>query len=156
MKPWRSEIHQHIQLWESRLGNLGWWPKYIYHFTDVQNAARILTDGVLYCRTEAGRRGLMVVDNASPEIIAQTKPEHTNFVRLYFRPKTPTQYRNEGIRPITTRELGSHCPVPIYFCFDALELLAQDRVEFSNGNMASLRVESVWSQNNWWEMTSNG
>ena len=141
MKSWSKEIHHHIQQWADRLGNLGWWPKYIYHFTDVQNAAQILTDGVLYCRSEAENRGRMVVDNASPEIVAQTRPEHTNFVRLYFRPRTPTQYRNEGIRPRTALELGSHCPVPIYFCFDAFELLTQDRVEFSNGNMASARVE---------------
>ena len=141
MKPWHAEIQQYIQDWSKRLGNLGWWPKYVYHFTDVQNAARILTDGVIYCRAEAERRGRMVVDNASPEIIAQTRTEHTRFVRLYFRPRTPTQFRNEGIRPRTARVLGSHCPVPIYFCFDALDLLAQDQVNFSNGNMASSRVE---------------
>ena len=83
----------------------------------------------------------MVVDNASPDVIAQTKSEYTNFVRLYFRPRTPTQYRNEGMRPRSERKLASHCPVPVFFCFDALELLSQDDVEFSNGNMASTRVE---------------
>ena len=117
MKPWHAEIQQHIQAWSKRLGNLGWWQKYVYHFTDVQNAARILTDGIIYCRAEAVRRGRMVVDNASPEIIAQTRTEFTRFVRLYFRPRTPTQFRNEGIRPRTARVLGSHCPVPILFLF---------------------------------------
>ncbi len=83
----------------------------------------------------------MAVDNASPGVIAQTKSEHTRFVRLYFRPKTPTQYRNEGIRPITKRELdGAHCPVPVYFCFDALAILSHDAAEYSSGNMGSSRA----------------
>lgn len=140
MKSWREDISQHIQHWENQLGNLGWWPRYIYHFTDVQNAARILSEGVLYSRYEATNRNRMVVDNASPEIIKNTDPVYTHFVRLYFRPRTPTQYCNEGIRPLENRELGAHCPVPIYFCFDALELLSQDNVEFSDGNMASPRA----------------
>jgi hypothetical protein len=83
----------------------------------------------------------MQVDNASPAVIQQTQPEYTDYVRLYFRPRTPTQYRNEGIRPIQQRELeGAHCPMPIYFCFDALSILALDETEFSNGNMGSQRV----------------
>lgn len=141
MKPWRPEIQQHIQEWSQRLGNLSWWPKYVYHFTDIQNAARILTDGVLFSRAEVEKHERMVVDNASPDVITQTRPENTQFVRLYFRPRTPTQYRNEGIRPTTKRELGgAHCPVPIYFCFDALEILSRDSTEYSNGNMGSLRA----------------
>jgi hypothetical protein len=80
---------------------------------------------------------VMVTDNASPDIIEQTYPGHLEYVRLYFRPRTPTQYRNEGIRPVEKRELGAHCPVPVYFCFDALTVLAQDNTEFSDGNMGS-------------------
>ena len=124
MKPWRSEIRQHITKWSRQLGNLEWWPQYVYHFTDIQNAACILNDGILYSRAEPDRQNCMVVDNASPEIIAQTRPEYTRFVRLYFRPRTPTQFRNEGIRPKDKRELGAHCPVPIYFCFDSLDILS--------------------------------
>jgi len=80
----------------------------------------------------------MRVDNASPQIIAQTRTQHLRYVRLYFRPRTPTQYRNEGIRPRDQRQLGgAHCPIPVYFCFDALAVLAQDDTEFSDGNMGS-------------------
>ena len=141
MKSWRAEIEQHILNWSRKLGNLGWWPRYIYHFTDVQNAINILKDGVLFSRAEAKKLGRMMVDNASPDVIAQTRLEHTQFVRLYFRPRTPTQYRNEGIRPQKRRELGgAHCPVPIYFCFDALEILSQDTTEVSSGNMGSTRA----------------
>jgi hypothetical protein len=138
VKPWSDEIRSHIETWATRLGPLGWWPRYVYHFTDVQNAASIIQTGQLCSRAEAERLGLMKVDNASPEVIQQTRPEHLDYVRLYFRPRTPTQYRNEGIRPMNQRELGgAHCPIPVYFCFDAMTVLTLDETEFSNGNMGS-------------------
>jgi len=141
VKPWADEIQRHIDTWAARLGPLSWWPRYVYHFTDVHNAASIIQSECLYSRIEAERRSLMTVDNASPEIISQTRQEHLRYVRLYFRPKTPTQYCNEGIRPSGQRELGgAHCPVPVYFCFDALTVLGLDEAEFSNGNMGSRRA----------------
>jgi hypothetical protein len=141
VKPWADELQRHTETWATRLGSLNWWPRYVYHFTDVHNAASIIQRGCLYSRVEAERQGLMQVNGASPEIIQQTVPEHLEYVRLYFRPMTPTQFRNEGIRPIHRRELGgAHCPIPVYFCFDALTVLAQDDTEFSNGNMGSARA----------------
>lgn len=138
MKDWSNDIAQHINTWQARLGSLGWWPRFVYHFTDVQNAVKVLEQEYLYSRVEATKLGLMQVDNASSEIIAQTSPEIQNNVRLYFRPRTPTQYRNEGIRPKNQRPLGgAHCPVPIFFCFDAFTVLSLDSTKFSNGNMSS-------------------
>lgn len=138
MKLWVTDIKRHVAMWSARLGHLNWWPKYVYHFTDIHNAVAILKSGYLYSRNEVRRRGLMEVDNASSEIIQRTKPEHLSYARLYFRPRTPTQYSNEGIRPLNRRELGgAHCPIPIHFCFDALTVLAREDTEFSNGNMGS-------------------
>lgn len=142
MKPWAHEIEQHIQTWSAQLGNLHWWPKFVYHFTDIQNAAQILKRGYLYSRATVEKLGLMQNDNASPQIIQQTAPEHFDFVRCYFRPQTPTQFQNEGIRPRNQRELGgAHCPVPIFFCFDAMVVLSMDESYFSNGNMGSVRAQ---------------
>ena len=76
MKYWANEIEEHINVWSAKLGNLDWWPRYVYHFTDVHNAASILQNSYLYSRTEATKRGLMKVDNASPDIIQQTQPQH--------------------------------------------------------------------------------
>ena len=141
MKPWADDIRQHIERWSNRLGNLNWWPRYVYHFTDIHNAVNILKERYLYSRAEAQQFGLMKVDNASPAVIQQTQSAHLEYVRLYFRPLTPTQYRNEGIRPIGRRELeGAHCPAPVYFCFDTFEILAMDETHFSDGNIAC----SVW------------
>ncbi len=92
MKAWTADIECHIQSWSERLGSLNWWPKYVYHFTDVNNAVRIIRSGSLYSRSECLRLNLMAVDNANVEVIQQTQREHLDFVRLYFRPRTPTQF----------------------------------------------------------------
>jgi hypothetical protein len=137
MKPWNEELKQHISQWSAMLGQRSWWPKFAYHFTDVRNAAEVIRAGALYSRAEATRLGLMQVDNASPVVIGHTAASTQRFVRLYFRPRTPTQYRNEGIRPVARRSLHAHCAVPVFFCFDAFKILARDDSLFSNGNMAS-------------------
>ena len=96
-----------------------WWPDYVFHFTDLQNAVSILKTGALFSRVETQNLGLMDTDNASQEILGSTDNEYKDYVRLYFRPKTPTQFHNEGFRPINQRWQGAHCPVPIYFLFDS-------------------------------------
>ena len=147
MKPWRSTIEQHVKRWSAGLGPRAWWPRFVYHFTDVRNAVEILKRGWLFSRDRATTEGLLTCDGASATVISQTLSEHKNFVRLYFRPGTPTQFRNEGIRPIEQRwrpglgEPSAHLPVPVFFCFDAVETLGADGVCFSDGNMASSRVE---------------
>ena len=71
------------------------------------------------------------------EVIAQTAPQWKEYVRLYFRPRTPTHYRNEGFRPAGQRELDSHCPVPVYFILDAATVLSLADSLFSDGNLGS-------------------
>ena len=146
MKSWIEDIRQHVTTWSGRLREREWWPRFVYHYTDVQNAVNILKEGSLYSRAEAARRGLMVIDNADQTVIAKTRPAHLRFVRLYFRPRTPTQFRNEGIRPPDHRWHGSHCPVPVFFCFDAVNVLGRDDTEFSDGNMASSSVRHAGTQ----------
>ena len=114
-----------------------WWPDYVFHFTDLQNAVSILKTGALLGRVEAQKRGLMDTDNASQEVIDSTDDEWQDYVRLYFRPRTPTQYRNEGFRPVEQRWQGAHCPVPIYFLFDFKSVLSCADSRFTDGNLAS-------------------
>jgi hypothetical protein len=143
LKPWKIEIENHIAKWSKQLSGQEWWPRFVYHYTDVQNAVNILKTGMLYSRADAARLGLMISENASRSVIEQTRTAHLQFARFYFRPRTPTQFRNEGIRPPNRRwqpdsnHPPAHCPVPVFFCFDALSVLAQDDTEFSNGNMGS-------------------
>lgn len=136
MKEWTSDLETHVERWSKRLAKSGrgWWPQYVYHVTDVSNAIEILNTGVLHSRAECEHRGLMCHDNANPGVIASTDPDHLRFVRIYFRPQTPTQYINEGIK-LTRRDDG-HCPVPIFFFFRFVDLLARDDAHFSRGTMA--------------------
>ena len=114
-----------------------WWPNFVFHFTDIRNAVSILKEGSLLSRNEVERRNLMHVDNASADIIERTDDNWKDFVRLYFRPRTPTQYRNEGMRLQNKRQLNAHCPVPIYFLFDAITVLSEANTRFTDGNLAA-------------------
>lgn len=76
----------------------GFIAQFAYHYTDIHNAINILKEGKLYSRNLAIEKGLMVNDNASEEVISNTRSSVFDCVRLYFRPKTPTQYYNEGYK----------------------------------------------------------
>ena len=138
MKDWLDDLRDHVTHWQDHLKKEGraWWPRFVYHYTDVNNAISILNTGVLYSRAQARARSLMVTENANQEIIAYTDPAHLDFVRLYFRPRTPTQYVNEGIKPPSQRDNG-HCPVPVFFVFDLVDVVGRDDARFSRGTLAS-------------------
>lgn len=114
----------------SKVAGVSWWPKYIYHYTDINNAINILREGKLYSRNKVDDR--MVNENAGLEILNQTETEIFNYVRFYFRPKTPTQYRNEGFLPKNHRQYdNSNVPVPIFFAFEAKDMLALEEIKYS-------------------------
>ena len=114
-----------------------WWPRYVFHCTDIRNVANILRSGQLLSRVQARQTESLRTDIAAPDIIALTNKKWQDYVRLYFRPRTPTQYRNEGFRAIKERKLDSHCPVPVYLLFDAFSVLARQDSLFTDGNLAS-------------------
>lgn len=114
-----------------------WWPSFLFHFTDVRNVPSIVAAGRLLCRSRAVESGRLEIDAANSEIIAQTPNEIHRYVRLYFRPRTPTFHRNEGIRPLADRSGGAHCPVPVALLFDARHVLGMVGTRFSDGNLAT-------------------
>lgn len=114
-----------------------WWPQYLFHVTDIRNVVAILREGIVLSRHEAVRQGLMVTDNASATIIAQTDDQWKDFVRLYFRPRTPTHYQCEGFRPRDQRVYDAHCPVPVCLLFDSLSVLSHAGTLFRVGNLAA-------------------
>ena len=97
-----EEIRQHIARLKQQdwLGQARqWWPDYLFHCTDVRNVANILRSGEMLSRTQALTLQQLRVDIASEEIIAQTEEAWKDYVRLYFRPRTPT-HSNRGISPL--------------------------------------------------------
>lgn len=119
-----------------------WWTRYLFHFTNIENAVNILETGRLLPRNILDQTGEMVTDNASSEVINRTDTKWKDYVRLYFRPRTPTQNKNEGFRPKSQREYNSHCPVPIFFLFDAKKILTRSDSLFSIGNLATIGTEA--------------
>lgn len=116
-----------------------WWCKYAFHFTDVSNAASILTSGQLYSRSQALNLNVMSNDNASRQVIDITDSEVISHVRFYFRPKTPTQYYNEGYKHPQLRfhdDTNANVPVPVFFLFDLEKLMSHPHVEFSELSQA--------------------
>lgn len=139
MKPDADEFKEFL----IELGRKDWlgkprriWLKYSFHFTDILNAANILRDGKITSRARLERSGSRFVDIASPEVIDGTDLHIKEYVRLYFRPRTPTQFRMEGIRPKSEIWKNCHCPVPVFFLFDSLSILTRDDSKFSEVNLA--------------------
>ena len=121
------------------LGNArAWWPHFLFHCTDVRNVASILTSGELLSRVQATKDDKLATDIAAPNIIERTSVQLQDYVRLYFRPRTPTQYRNEGFRPQGLLYSGAHCPVPVYILFRAIEVLSRADSQFTDGNVAAM------------------
>jgi ssDNA thymidine ADP-ribosyltransferase, DarT len=79
-------------------------------------------------------QALLRRDVAPDEIINANHAAHA-YARLYFRPRTPTQYRIEGIRRPDEIWNGKHAPVIYMFVFKSRELLTREGVHFSRGNM---------------------
>jgi hypothetical protein len=139
-KPDSKRIQEHVKKLKERawLGEArAWWPDYLFRFDDIRAAAQILNDGRILSRAAAVASGVMTTDCASPEVIASTEDRWKQFARLYFRPRTPTQYDSEGFRPSTCYILGAHCPAPVVMLFDAVDVLTRIDTKFSNGNLAA-------------------
>jgi len=109
----------------------------VFRFDDIENVSQILNSGKILSRREIARKGLFHKDCASPKVLSSTSDKWKDYVRLYFRPRTPTQYDGEGFRAKQDYKLGAHFPVPIVMLFDASDILTRDSTKFSNGNLAA-------------------
>lgn len=127
-------LQAHVQTWEARLGSSHrrHWPSRLFRHEVLENAVELLRAGQLLSRADA--EAVMQRDVAPDEIIGLNHTAH-QYARLYFRPRTPTQYRIEGIRKPEEIWNGKHAPVVFMFVFRSVDLLSRDGVHFSKGNM---------------------
>ena len=119
-----------------------WWPKYLFHFSDINNIVSILTSGMLLSRKRLNR-ALEHQDIASPKIIRGTEDFWKGHVRLYFRPRTPMQYSIEGVRSPKNFNYNAHCPIPVVLLFDSKSILTREDSRFSEGNLGAHRQVAV-------------
>ncbi|AKP67573.1 DarT ssDNA thymidine ADP-ribosyltransferase family protein [Companilactobacillus ginsenosidimutans] len=120
-----------------------YWPKYAFHFTDIDNAMEILKNKKIHSRYFVEHNSQMSNDNANLGVINQTDIEVEKVIRLYFRPKTPTQYYNEGFKTaaeIKDQDFSANCPIPIFFLFDMSTLLEIPGVKFTDFSLATKRT----------------
>jgi len=114
-----------------------WWPKWIFRSDHVENAAKILNSGALLSRAAAEQDRLILQDAASQTHITELTSELRRYVRLYFRPRTPTNFANEGIRPRSQYEYGgAHMPVPVFLLF-SVDLLGERGIRFTRGRLTA-------------------
>lgn len=109
-----------------------WYSAFFYHYSGIQNIVSILKSGYLYCRNHALNN--IDTQNASEDVLRNTSDIVKNCVRLYFRPKTPTQYHNEGYKPTELRKdyyKNVDIPVPIFLLFDSKSMLLDSKTKFS-------------------------
>ena len=141
------------------------WPRYAFHYTDIRNAVKVLTSGHLYSRQHLEESGQLTVSSGSDEVLAFTDHWVKDCVRLYFRPKTPTQYWSEGVRSKSvlsnSKFPDAHCPVPVFFLFDLAEVLCLKQSRFSDRGLGShnyriLSSASELEQLNWQKTYHNG
>jgi len=138
-------LDTHIVEWENKLKGPAYphrekWPRHLFHHAPLENAVNILTSGQLLSRTDSDT--MRARDVAAQGVIDHSQRAH-KFARLYFRPRTPTQYHIEGIRKFGECQYGenAHAPVLIMLIFDARLVLSLQGVCFSNSNMQTGVIE---------------
>lgn len=137
----------------------------IWHFTDINNMANILSYQEIASKNWGQKKKIIQNNNAASSVNdAATQPWVHNYARFYLRPKTPTQYRNEGIyqyygsRPnfsqlpssltnkkdndFWTTGKPAHLPVPVFIGFSLSKFLKRGG-HLTKGSLAGkYRVKS--------------
>ncbi len=126
--------------------SMSWWPNYFYHFTNIENAIGIISRDWIYSRQDAVVLDVMKTDNASQSVMSETSGLIKKYARLYFRPLTPTQYNNEGYKPVHTRRYrDANCAFPVFFVLDAESILNQKDTQFSPVSCAGKQILNLFS-----------
>ncbi len=119
------------------------WKGYIYHFTHLENAARILRDQAILSRNALMDSLSEFKDSSSPTWVQNSYDTVKACARFYFRPLTPVQWHVEGLGSGRLEE-NSICPVPIFFRFKLEDVLQKfgSSCFVSNGSLSESWVEA--------------
>lgn len=99
-----------------------------HHYTDFNNFVCILKAGYLYSRKKAEEFGF--IDAADQNVLRRTRGAIKTYVRFYYKEKTPTLYKNEGILP---NEPEYQMPLPVLLLFDEKIILRKSTYISSGG-----------------------
>ena len=104
----------------------------LFHMTDIMNLKKIIHDEKLYSRLHPKNQS--VIDSANPHVIQHTNDKYKQFVRFYYKEKTPTYYNMEGILKEKTQ---GHIPIPCLLIFN-LDITKLQPSRLANGNVSSV------------------
>lgn len=111
-----------------------------HHYTDLTNFFRIMKNEKLFSRNKAIELGF--TDSASQEVLSHTHKYIMDFVRFFYKEKTPTIYKNEGIK---VDNEAPHMPIPVLIIFDE-SIIYHSEVAFlsgGGGNPHSICTKSI-------------
>lgn len=127
----------HVDEWCAKFSNYKKkWPNFLFRHEPVENTLAVLKSGVLTSRQDAINNNWMQNDIAPADII-QNRDDACAKVRLYFRPRTPTQYHIEGIRKPADFYGEKHAGFLVMLVFNSEAVLTKKSTQFSCGNMQS-------------------
>lgn len=98
-----------------------------HHYTDFINFLDIMNTGKLLSRNEALKRGF--IDAAEQSVIDKTSEKVKEYVRFYYKEKTPTIYDNEGIKVDNSLP---HMPIPVLLLFNE-NIINHKNIAFTSG-----------------------
>lgn len=132
-------VDAHIRHWKAQLDRpwynyRRYWPECLFHHAPLENAVSILSSGMLRSRNDSANPRPR--DVAARDVNAARTHAH-ELVRLYFRPKTPTQFHIEGIRKLGECRFGeeTHAPILVMLILDAQRILTLPGTQFCDRNM---------------------
>ena len=105
----------------------------LLHVTDFSNLQSIFKEGKLYSRNYCVDKKIGFFDSNNNEKNENEKININNYVRFYYKEKTATINKLEGIK-LDPRD--GNIPIPVYLVFDE-SIMYLDHTIFSNGNPAS-------------------
>jgi hypothetical protein len=133
----REAITENLRSLKQSIGSMAIWMGYGYHFTDLNNIPSILQNNVIYSRRDAESQRLIASEVGDAEILSRTAADIQEYVRFYWRPRTPMLYGIEGIRASDQYLYKGRCAIPVYLCVPLAELFVNPTVRFSDRNAAS-------------------
>ncbi|WP_209598557.1 DarT ssDNA thymidine ADP-ribosyltransferase family protein [Ruegeria sp. HKCCSP351] len=132
-----ARYHAHLEEWLGRFSNYKKkWPKHLFHHANIGAAIDILKSGQLLSRDDA-IAGEVLRQDIAPADIVQNRDVAHQFARLYFRPRTPTQFHIEGIRKPADYYMGRHGGLLVMLAFSSEKILTMEGTRFSTCNMQS-------------------
>jgi len=98
-----------------------WWTFFAFAYGDVQQVAEVLRQDALPASAVQGSRSRL-----------------DQYVRLSFRPRTPSSFNREGHRPRAGGFPPDYVPMPVYLGFELEDVLLREGVKFSDGDVAKV------------------